>query len=350
MKKIFFSAFLISLTFISLAQDYLDLVKFTHTHIPSVKLKDYNSSSPNTSVTQTKISTSLPVKLNESSVFLTGIDYELHRVQLLFKPSFYGFNSVSVLSEDSTQETWVGAEDYQQRGDPSSPSDLHMTTLKLGFNKKHNNKLSGTYLALPKIASPFVYLKNSFQIGAIALWKYKFNDQTKLIFGNYINKEFFGILNVPILGVYHKSKNEKAEVDIKFPITGFGDYKIHKNIRIGADFLLIVRTFNLVSFEVSSLAGSSLFVDEDYDYEGEAYVHTSSNEIAAYFQLDLFKESLIIKLKGVYSMYDYSVFADHDKTPFGMLGWYPGDQRTPLNYSMSNALGFKISALYRFHL
>ena len=242
----------------------------------------------------------------------------------------------------------MGAEDYEQS--PNPPSSLNMTTLKLGFNKKHNNKLSGTYLALPKIASDFTYIKNSFQIGVIALLKYKFNEQTNLIFGNYINTEFFGILNVPILGVYHKSKNEKAEVDIKFPITGFGDYKIHKNIRMGADFLLIVRTFNLVNLDGSSPAGSSLFVGQDYDYEGEAYVHTSSNEIAAYFQLDLFKESLIIKLKGVYSMYDYSVFADHDKTPFGMLGWYPGDQRTPLNYSMSNALGFKISAFYRFQL
>jgi len=348
MKKIVFSILLFGFALISSGQDYIDLVKFAHTHIPSVKLKDYNSSSPNTSVTQTKISTSLPFKLNESSAFLTGIDYELHRVQLPLKPDSGGFTSVSGLSEDSTQGTWLGGEGYQQQRDP--PSSLHMTTLKLGFNKKHNKKLSGTYLALPKIASDFTYLKNSFQIGAIALLKYKFNDQTNLIFGNYINTEFFGILNVPILGVYHKSKNEKAEVDIKFPITGFGDYKIHKNIRMGADFLLIVRTFNLVSLEVSPQAGSSLFVGQDYDYEGEAYVHTSSNEIAAYFQLDLFKESLIIKLKGVYSMYDYSVFADHDKTPFGMLGWYPGDQRTPLNYSMSNALGFKISAFYRFQL
>ena len=346
MKEIVFSMLLFGFALISSGQEYIDLVKFAHTHIPSVKLKDYNSSSPNTSVTQTKISTSLPVKLNESSAFLTGIDYELHRVQLSLKPNSDDFTSGFINS--STQEIRLGAEDYEQS--PNPPSSLNMTTLKLGFNKKHNNKLSGTYLALPKIASDFTYIKNSFQIGVIALLKYKFNEQTNLIFGNYINTEFFGILNVPILGVYHKSKNEKAEVDIKFPITGFGDYKIHKNIRMGADFLLIVRTFNLVNLDGSSPAGSSLFVGQDYDYEGEAYVHTSSNEIAAYFQLDLFKESLIIKLKGVYSMYDYSVFADNDKTPFGMLGWYPGDQRTPLNYSMSNALGFKISAFYRFQL
>ena len=56
------------------------------------------------------------------------------------------------------------------------------------------------------------------------------------------------------------------------------------------------------------------------------------------------------KAKAVYSMYDYGLYSDGDKTPFGMLGWYPGDQRMRLNSKTSNALGFKISAFYRFQL
>ena len=307
MKKNIFSILLVGFTLISSGQSYVDLVKFTHAQIPSSPFNkfengDYKSidETPSTSVSQSKISTSLPITLGDSLVFLTGIDYELHRLKL---------NPVSTFS------------------------NLNIATLKLGFNKKHNRKLSGTYLALPKIASDFGHLKNSFQIGAIALWKYKLNPQTKLIFGNYINTELFGILNVPILGVYHKSKNEKTEINITFPITGFGDYKIHKHIRMGADFLLIVRTFDLAQPNVN-----------------DSYIHTSSNEVAAYFQMDLFKESLIIKAKAVYSMYDYSVFKDNDKTPFGMFGWYPGDKRALPNYIISNALGFKISAFYRFQL
>ena len=307
MKKIVFSTLLIGFALISSGQNYVDLIKFSHTQIPSssfnkLENEEYTSISENpaTSVSQTKLSTSLPISLSDSLVFLTGIDYELHRLKLNPTNAF---------------------------------SNLNIGTLKLGFNVKHNSKLSGTYLALPKIASDFGHLKNSFQIGAIALWKYKLNPQTKLIFGNYINTELFGILNVPILGVYHKSKNEKTEINITFPITGFGDYKVHKNIRMGADFLLIVRTFDLAQPNVNDL-----------------YVHTSSNELAAYLQFDLFKESLIIKTKAVYSMYDYAVYGDNDKTPFGMLGWYPGDKRSMPDYSISNALGFKISAFYRFQL
>lgn len=298
MFKIVSTSLFICLALTGFSQGYVDILKVEHTGVPKSTFN--NNKNESTSISQSKISTSVPVQLGDSLAFLTGIDYELHRLKL--KP-FSDF------------------------------SNLNIATLKLGFNVKHNNRLSGTYLALPKLASDFGHFKNSFQIGAIALWKYKLNERTKLVFGNYINNELYGILNVPILGVYHKSENEKTEVDIKFPITGFGDYKVHKNVRLGADFLLIVRTFDLAKESVDPL-----------------YVHTSSNELAAYLQFDLLKESLVIKAKAVYSMYDYALYGDNDGTPFGMLGWYPGDERLRLNGENASALGFKISAFYRFQL
>ena len=280
------------------SQNYVDLVKATHTQIPNAGFE--NSEALSTPITQSKILTSVPIKISDSLTFLTGVDYELHNLKLL---------------------------------PISEPVNLNIVTAKVGLNFKHNSRLSGTYILLPKLASDFGHLKSSFQMGAIALFKYQLNDQTKLVFGNYINKEFFGILNVPILGVYHKSKNEKIEVDVKFPIVGYGDYKIHKNLRVGADFLMIVRTFDLAKNNM-----------DDF------YVHTSSNEFAAYLQFDLLKESLIIKAKAVYSMFDYALYQDNDLTPFGTFGVYPGDERVRLNGKISSALGFKISAIYRFQL
>ena len=299
MKKLVFYILLIGFALTGAGQNYVDLAKFTHTQIPNCIFK--NNQNTSTSITQTKLYTSVPISINDSLAFLTGIDYEVHRLKI---------NPMN-----------------------TSFSNLHLATLKLGFNLKHNKKLSGIYLALPKVASDLGNLNKSFQIGAIALWKYSFSTQTKLIFGNYINTERFGILNVPILGVYHISKNEKTEVDIKFPINGFGDYKFHKNFRVGADFLLIVRTFDLAKPEVEPF-----------------YIHTASNEVAGYIQFDLFKEALVIKVKAVYAMYDYGLYADLDGTSFGMLGWYPGDKRMRLNSEVSGAIGFKISAFYRFQL
>ncbi len=280
------------------SQNYVDLAKVSHTQIPNAGFE--NSDALSTPITQSKILTSIPIKISDSLAFLTGVDYELHNLKLF---------------------------------PISDPVNLSVITAKLGFNFQHNSRLSATYLLLPKLATDFGHLKSSFQIGAITLFKYKLNDQTKLVFGDYVNKEFFGILNVPILGVYHKSKNKKTEIDIKFPIIGYGDYKIHKNLRIGADFLMIVRTFDLAKTDVNDF-----------------YVHAASNEVAAYLQFDLFKESLVIKAKAVYSMFDYGVYGDNDGTPFGMLGWYPGDERIRLNSEYEGTLGFKVSAIYRFQL
>lgn len=279
-------------------QNYVDLAKFSYTSVPSSGFEDVTSGE--NSVAQTKLLTSVPIKISDSLALLTGIDYENHYLKL------HPF---------------------------ADTVSMNIVTLKLGVNVKHNEKLSGTYMLLPKVASDFGGFSNAFQIGGLALLKYKLNDQTKLVFGEYINKELFGILNVPILGVYHKSKNEKLEVDIKFPIIGFADYKVHKNVRLGADFLMIVRTFDLTKNGLNPF-----------------YVHMASNEVAGYFQLDLLKESLIIKGKAVYAMFDYGKYGDNDQTPFGMLGWYPGDERSRINPIFDSALGFKIQAIYRFQL
>lgn len=300
MTRILIAFFFVFSTMMSLAQNYVDLAKFTHSNVPKTTVDVPGSEGLETPVMQTKVLTSVPVKLGDSLAFLTGIDYENHAIQL--------------------KRFW-------------ETSNMNITTLKLGFNVKHNAKLSATYLVLPKLAGDYGDFSNSFQIGAIALFKYKLNPQTKLIFGNYINKEFFGVLNVPIIGLYHKSKNGKFESDIKFPIVGFGDYKLHKNFRVGADFLMIVRSFDLTK------GPQEVF-----------YSHMASNEFGAYVQFDLLKESLIIQAKAVYAGMDYGTYLDGDTTPLGMWGWYPGDERTRFNGNVQGALGFKVAATYRFQL
>ena len=120
MKKTVFSILLIGFAFITSGQNYVDLVKFTHTQIPnSTFINNENISTP---ITQTKLSTSLPISLSDSLAFLTGIDYELHRLKINRGDCYVEFKY-------SNAQTW--------------------------FNVKHNRKLSGTYLALPKIASDF---------------------------------------------------------------------------------------------------------------------------------------------------------------------------------------------------
>jgi hypothetical protein len=300
MKKLILSSIFLGSFLFSAAQHYVDLFKLTYTDVPNVDINQAPSDPLKSSINQTKLLTSVPIKISDSLTFLTGIDYENHTTKL--------------------KNIW-------------SASSMHITTLKLGLNVQHNSKLNGTYLLLPKLASDYGNFSNSFQIGAIALFKYQINPQTKFVFGNYINKELFGILNVPILGIYHKSVNEKFEADIKFPIVGYADYKLHKNLRIGADFLMIVRTFDLTQ-----------------NLSSDFYAQLASNELGGYLQLDFLKESVIIKAKVIYAMFDYALYNDGKTTPFGTLGWYPGDSRRRMNGEYQNTLGFKLSAIYRFQL
>ncbi len=300
MMRFIFTSLLMFFVFFGKAQNYVDLAKFTHSNVPNTSLDVAGSEDLETSIMQSKILTSLPIKLSDSLAFLMGVDYENHSIQL--------------------KRLW-------------GTSNMNIATLKLGFNVKHNTKLSATYLALPKLAGDYGDFSNSFQIGAIALFKYQMTSQTKLVFGNYINKELFGILNVPIIGLYHKSKSGKFESDIKFPIVGFGDYNLNKNFRVGADFLMIVRSFDLTK------GPQEVF-----------YSHMASNEFGVYVQFDLLKESLIIQAKAVYAGMDYGTYLDGDTTPLGMWGWYPDDERTRFNGNVNGALGFKVTATYRFQL
>ena len=62
------------------SQNYVDLVKATHTQIPNAGFE--NSEALSTPITQSKILTSIPIKISDSHAFLTGVDFELHSLKL----------------------------------------------------------------------------------------------------------------------------------------------------------------------------------------------------------------------------------------------------------------------------
>ena len=62
------------------SQNYVDLAKVSHTQIPDAGFE--NSDALSTPITQSKILTSIPIKISDSLAFLTGVDYELHNLKL----------------------------------------------------------------------------------------------------------------------------------------------------------------------------------------------------------------------------------------------------------------------------
>ena len=115
LKPLLFLPFLL-FSLIGHSQDYVDLFKFTYSNSPFNKEDSVNGTAR---VQEFYVDLTLPIKINEKTVFITGATIE--QLSVNTRPS--GFNINSVLS----------------------------TTLKLGLNLKHSKKWAGTYMILPKI-------------------------------------------------------------------------------------------------------------------------------------------------------------------------------------------------------
>jgi hypothetical protein len=145
-KSILFIALFASASMVN-AQDYLDILKVSHSQATLGNVTD----SLETDVRNTNIELYLPIPITSKAVILAGFTYEntgLGEMFFDFGGSQYDFVNGS--------------------------KSLIMTRLNLGMKIKHGNKWSGTYVALPKLASDFSNLgSDDFQMGGLALLEKK---------------------------------------------------------------------------------------------------------------------------------------------------------------------------------
>ena len=125
------------------AQNYVDILKIDYTNIFN---SNYKNSNEKTDVGITNLSLVYPIKLNEKIAIISGVDYNNHNLALY-------------PSQENTS--------------------ISNITLKAGLSIKHSNKISGTYVVLPRRSSENLHDNgNDFFIGGIALLKYQ---RTKII-------------------------------------------------------------------------------------------------------------------------------------------------------------------------
>lgn len=297
--KISFILFYISYAQALMAQDYVDLVRVNYSNTSQNNFKNNVSS---TRVQEYGIEATVPVAINGNTNFLTGFIYEAIKTKLDFDQNEQNFSSI---------------------------------TLKLGFNKTHSENWSGTYMLLPKIASDFQKItKKAFQVGGVALLKYKKNDQLSYKAGLYANAELFGPWVVPLFGLYYQSANKKLEANVTLPLLADMNYALHKSAALGINFFGQVRTYHLISVLGTGNSG---------------YVTRSTNELFAYLKLNLTK-GLIIQTKFGHSLgRNYRVYNEGDKVSFGLPLHYFGDNRQQLNTDFKDGWLYQFVVLYRFH-
>lgn len=305
MKKIILLLTFCACLSFSYAQDYVDIVKFSVNNTSLGTLQEVNQPNSNknfeTSVNNVNFELYYPKKLSEKVVLLTGLTAENTRLNL---------------SEGAIR------------------TGLTMTRLNLGIKYQHSEKWSGTYILLPKIASDFNSLgSNDFQIGALAIVDYQYSKAYKIKFGLYSSTENHGSTLTPLIGLWHRSKNNKFYINATLPIRMDANYALTKKLSIGSDLLTSIKSYNLSQFK------SNFYVQEE------------SIRFALYTALGLMDNSLILRGKIGFDTTDYGLFNSNEKVGVQVLTFpLSGDKRNRRNTEFDSSLYVGFDAIYRFDL
>lgn len=298
MKKTYLIFFLLFLSGMASAQNYIDLVKFDYAATPSNR---FENSTNTTNLQEINGELTVPLRVNDQFNFLTGLTYEYLSV---------GLNP--------------GRETESVTG----------ITLKLAANIKHNSNWSGTYMLLPKLSSDLKEVNHQdFQVGGVALMQYTKSTHLNYKFGVYGNADLFGPFIVPLLGIYYLNSSEKLEVKAVLPLNVDLNYNIAKGARLGLNFKGQVRSYHL---------------NTPIGLEQNRYLVKSTNDVYAYCQYGLnnglnFQLAFGRSLARSYRIYD-------EKVSLGIPLFYFGDTRTQLNSDFSDGWLFKFSLFYRLKI
>ncbi len=299
MKKSIFILTLVLLASQLQAQDFVDIIRASanNTNMGNVDEDDDYV----TNINNQKLEFYYPKRANDKLVILSGFTLENTTITL-----FEGDNRRNLL----------------------------MARLNLGIKHQHSEKLAGTYLVLPKIASDFKSIgAQDFQLGGLALMEYLIAPTWKVKLGLYVSSENHGSTITPLIGLWHRSKNEKFYIDAVLPIRMDINYTLVKTLSIGADVLTSVKAYNL-------------FVN-DSDF----YVQEESIRLAAYLSYGFLDNALLFRVRAGLDLTDYSLYNVGDKIG-GQLLTTPlsGDNRNRLNPEFASAFYFGGDLIYRFDL
>jgi hypothetical protein len=282
----------------TLAQNYVDVIKLNYNNTSQ---NSFENSNTTTRVGELDLETTLPIVVNANTNFLTGFIYEHIQTKLFEDGVVEKFSSFS---------------------------------LKIGVNKTHSAKWSGTYVLIPRIASDFNQIsKKDFQLGGYALLKYTRNENMSYKLGLYANSELSGPWFVPLFGLYYLSPNKKLEVNLTVPILADVNYALYSKIAIGFNYSGQIRSYHLT--KVSST-------------EKNGYVTRATNEVAGYLKFSLSKNIILQTKFGRSIGRYYRVYEESDKIKVGFPLVNVGDDRTQLNTDFEDGWTYQAMLIYRF--
>jgi len=283
----------------SFSQNYFDIVNFTYTNTPPT---DFEISNAPTTVEELALELNFPIVINDKTILLNGLFANKTKVDL-----------------DANMNN----------------SSLDVLGLNFGVNRTFDDKWSATFMAFSKLASDKIRLSNNnLQLGFLALLTNKKRNTLKYRYGLYANTEKYGLIVVPILGLYYMSDNKKFEADLNLPIIADVTYKLYEKAWVGMRFDGLGTTYYLNNKSYSS---------------NGAYVSKTSNELMSYLRFKLSKSIYLDTKMGYAISRNYRVFDANDKIDLAVSAFYIGDNRTQLNERFKDGAIFKVEVFYRLH-
>ena len=279
------------------AQDYVDVLKIGYSNTFK---NDFTGTTQSTDVRVFETNLTYPMVIDENNALITGIDFASNRLQLFPNSEF---------------------------------TSLYTATLKIGLAKTFNEKWSGTFVFLPKIASDYRNItRDDFYVGGYSLLKLKKKENLIYRFGIYGSTEAFGFFTTPIFGWYYLSPSKRFEMDVSLPVAVDINYRVGA-VTLGVDYMGIGRSFNV-----------------NPENSPKVYADVSSLDFATYTQFNFVDDSVLLRAKLGYSSNNYEVYTDGDKIDLGLSAFSFGDDRTQLNPDINGSLFFKLEAIYRFKI
>ena len=282
------------------AQDYIDIANIYYAYSPA---NDYEDEIGQTNLSELALQLNFPFVLNDKNILLTGLAANHDRLQL-----------------DANLD---------------GPTSLNSLGLQIGLHHKYSKKWAASYILLPKIASgPGALTFKDLQIGVASLFSFVKNENLTYKFGVYANTEKFGLMIVPLAGLYYLSENRKIEITMLLPSMVNLNYALFNKTHVGIGF---------------DSPTSSYYLNKPLYSDQNEYVVKVSNELFAHIKYQLGK-SIYFKTEVGYPISrHYKVFKADDKVDFALGNLYFGDKRVQLNHNIDTGLIFKVKLVYRIH-
>lgn len=289
-------AFLFTLT--SFSQDYVDIFNVSFSEGLNT---EYEDGTGEVNVRNIEARLTYPIVLDEKNAIITGVDFSRTNLRLTI---------------------------FERK------TNLYSTTLKIGWAKTWNERWSSTLVFLPKVASDYeVITADDLYFGGYGVLKYLHKENLMYRFGLYGSSEAFGPIITPIVGLYYTSPDDLWEVDLSLPITANINYIVAKNLKVGADYIGLGRSYRLNDI-----------------YANTTYVQQNSLEFSAYLEKAFVEQSILIRLKAGYSNNDYEEYFTNQTIDLALSAFRFGDNRRQLNKNINGAPFLKIEAIYRFYI